>query len=220
MKLSEVFTQLTHGEMSQLALGGQVFGETPDEKAAILISHTNLGLTALYKRFNLKEQQLEFELSTSGDVYQLQRDDLLKIEKVMTVEGTELPLNNSIEPYSCFTPQLNQVRVPLDIVNQVASLPDEYKTTALRVVFRANHPKIPDDTFPETYDLELPYSHLEALLYYIASRVNNPLGASGNYHAGDSWAAKYEMECLRLSEKNLQVDEVVGNIRLVSNGWV
>ena len=69
-------------------------------------------------------------------------------------------------------------------------------------------------------EIELPYSHLEALLYFIASRVHNPIGMANEFHAGNSWAAKYEHECVRLEQLNLRVDQGEDNTNFCRNGWI
>lgn len=223
MKLSEVFSQLAYGELSQLSLGTLTSGELSEDAHAPLLAHVNLGLTAIYKRFNLKEGRLVFPLSQSGNVYKLTVADLNKIERVYTSEGTELPLNDANSPLSCYTPQLNILRVPKKIVNKDRDLPEKYQTDGLEVVYRANHTKIEatgGTLTPETVELELPDTYLEALLYFVASRAHNPIGLVNEFNAGNNWAAKYEMECQRLEALNLEVDESNENTRLNKNGWV
>ena len=85
------------------------------------------------------------------------------------------------------------------------------------------HPKLVEvggGINPETMELELPYSHLEALLYFVASRVHNPMGMANEFHAGNSWAAKYEAECMKLQQQNLEIDESNDSDRISRNGWV
>jgi len=223
MKLAEVFSALAYGELSQLALGKNVEGEVEEAVYPTLVSHINLGLTSIYKRFNLKEGRLLFPLSGEGNVYKLEVTDIHKIERVLTHQGTELGLNNESDPYACFTPSMDILRVPQKIVDQSPDLPDEYKTTELTVIYRANHPKLIVkngyiDPFKTT--LELPYSHLQALLYFVASRVHNPIGMINEFHSGNSWYAKYEMECQRLEAENIEIDESNHNDRLQRSGWV
>ena len=68
--------------------------------------------------------------------------------------------------------------------------------------------------------MELPDAYLEALLYFVASRINNPIGMTNEFHAGNSYAAKYEQECARLEMLNLEVDQGYQNTRLRAGGWV
>ena len=105
---------------------------------------------------------------------------LIKIERVVTDTGVELNLNFEEDPYSCMTPNMKALRVPLVLANQGPDLPEHLKTRKLHVMFRASHPVITmpaSGVFnPDRVEVELPYTHMEALLYFIASRVHNPIG--------------------------------------------
>lgn len=223
MKLQEVFEQLSYGEFSQLSIGGAEQGVINESNYTQVLSHINLGLTALYTRFNLKERRVTFPLNTAADTYQLNIDDILKIEQILTDADVELSINKPDDPYSIAMPSLQSVRVPQVILDQGPDLPDAAVTESLTVVYRANHPRLVGTLgMSETVStvLELPYSHLTALLYFVASRVNNPIGMTNEFHAGNSWFAKYEGECQRLELTNLQVDKTTYNDHLTRNGWV
>lgn len=239
MKLSEIFSQLAYGELSQLSLVDHDTGLVPASKQAAMVAHTNLALSALYKRFNLKENRLRFKLvanqmnyplTSQGDVLFQNNDngeefadDLLKVEQVLTAEGKELGLNNSADPYACVTPSATLLRVPLVVVNQGPDLPDRLKTYGLEVVYRANHPLILYNGAgfsPSRIEVELSASYLEPLLLFIASRVHNPIGMTQEFHAGNSYAAKYEQACARLESDGLEVDQGSQNTRAYRNGWV
>ena len=249
MNLQDIFNALSSGELSQLSIGGKAAGVIDSQNRGKLIPHINLGLTALFKRFRLKEGELVIQLKpdklrylltsdyaasqsgmTSDEVYILDTDnpftdDLLKIESVLTDLGFELPLNDAIQAYSVTTPRLNTLVVPKPIVDRSNDLPDVLKTSQLKLVYRANHTKL---TYDPRYDysyvdgdqLELPDAYMEALLYFVASRINNPIGMTNEFHAGNSYMMKYEQECQRLEADNLQVDMTQTNSRLVRNGWV
>lgn len=220
MLLSDIFNQLTHGELSQLDLGGAAFGIIQPDNYDKIVPHVNLALTALYKRFNLKVGKHTLALLANQQTYTLP-SDLLKVEQVVTSAQVPFPLNDALDLYSVNTPTYRSLEVPLDVVNQVASLPEEYKTLTLGVTYRASHPKVELFQFnPNTINIELPETHLMALLYFIASRVNNPIGMTNEFHAGNSYAAKYEAECKSLENDNLEIDQGTGNSRLQENGWV
>lgn len=245
MKLSEVFSQLASGEFSQLSIGGAGTGEIAESYYPQLVRHINLGLTELYKRFFLKEGRLKLALQAGRYTYPLTskyaesntastepvkylldadepfRDDLLKLEQVLTTEGKELALNDASQTYSCFTPSLQTLRVAEAVIDGDFDLPAGYRTTELLLVYRANHPILLDSVFDATkVELELPYSHLMPLLYFVASRVHNPIGMANEFHAGNNYAMKYEQACQELEHYNLQVDQGRGNTRLERGGWV
>lgn len=246
MKLSEVFTQLTNGELSQISIGGGEAGTIDSSNYAKMIPHVNLGLTNLYKRFNLKEGRLILDLIEDKVTYSLLKkfavngggtepvrhiidtlnepylEDIHKVERVYVDSGFELSLNDDSNIYSCFTPSYNILRVPEILVDASLGIPEELETLQLEVVYRANHPLLVYGVGfdPELIELELPYSHLEPLLLFIASRINNPIGMTNEHHAGDSYAAKYEHACMLLEQKNLQIDVGSQGNRFSNNGWV
>lgn len=245
MKLSEIFTQLSHGELSQMHLGGSGTGIIEDAAYDRLVSCINLGLAALHTRFPIRHGQLTIgfiadkvqyvlhskyaETSSSSETkYILDTaspylDDLMKIEKVFTLEGQRLSLNDEADEYSVSTPSMNTLMVPIDIVNAISGTPEEYITTGVVVHYRASHPYLPAGVGmyrANTVDIDLPYQYLEALCYFIASRINNPMGMTNEFHAGNSYAAKYEMACLALERDNIRVDQVSQPDRIGRNGWV
>ena len=248
MKLIEVFNQLTHGELSNLSIGGRENGEITEENYKGVMAHVNLGLTDLFKRFTLKEGRLQLELQDDQALYSLSskfavngkrsketvryildtvanpfRDDVLKIEQVITDAGCELELNNKSAQYSCFTPSAEVLRVPTIMVSGLLSIPEQLKTEQLTVVYRANHPVFDTEVGsfdPGNTEVELPYTHLWALCLFVASRINNPIGMSQEFNAGNNYAAKYEAECQRLEADGYEVDQGAGNSRARRNGWV
>lgn len=238
MKLSDVFFSLASGELSQLNLVDSVTGEISADKYRQVISHVNLGLTALYTRFPLKQGRVNITLQSNRITYPLNTredtelfaepggdefgDDILKIEEVMTERGFSLGLNDSSDPYSCYTTSMTTLRVPITVVSKSPDMPGDLITDSLIVVYRANHPPIVMKTGfnPDRVYLELPMSHLEPLLYYVASRVNNPIGITNEFHAGNSYAAKYEKSCAALEIANISPDQGAQNTRAQRNGWV
>lgn len=226
MTLQDIFDQLTYGELSQLSIGGGEAGAISEANYGRVLAHINLALTALYKRFPLKEDRVRIPVVHNQLVYPtlIVAPSLLKIERVLTDTDFELALNDEADAYSVFTPTASSLRVPADIVNQIVDLPDRYKTAGLMVVYRANHPKIVQSLGyfdPTRVKVQLPDSHMEPLLLYVASRMNTPMG-TGQFEgqAGNNYYAKYEASCQSIETSNLKVDQGSQNTRLRSNGWV
>lgn len=227
MFLNEIFDQLSDSELSQTNLG------TIDTQVKIsrVVNHLNLGLADLFKRFFLREGRVMVPLVADQVLYPLNSvqaplaSDLLLIEKVLTAEGFALTLDDGHDKWSLTTTDTRPVTlsVPLDIVNQVSDLPDDLKTTALEVVYRARHPKIDVEaaTFdPETYDVLLPDSHLQALLYYVASRVLAPagMGQTEGVSSAGYWK-RYEAECASLTHAGIRLQRTEGFDRLRDRGF-
>ena len=237
MKLSDIFAQLAYGELSQVALVDANTGLLSEAKYPAVLAHVTLGLTALYTRFNLKENRLVLPLRARQVSYALHssedirvafgeedfNDDVLKVEKVLTSAGIELGLNDASDPFGCTTPSTAVLRVALAVVNKGPDLPADLITDSLELVYRANHPRIvipASGLAPARVNIELPDSHLEPLLLYVASRVHNPIGMSNEFHAGNSWYAKYEAACARLENEGLEIDRGSQNTRAGRGGWV
>lgn len=212
MKLNEIFDHLSYGEFSQLHLGNQDgdFGITPENRHR-MVSHINLGLTELHKRFLLKEGRHQVFLVPGLREYTIQADDILKIEQVF-VDGQLLPLNDESKPNSVFTTAFNVLVVPTG-----AAWP------TLDVVYRANHAQLgarDASREPERVDVNLPRTHLEALLYFVASRVVNPIGMAGEFHEGNNYAAKFEQACRVLESGGYQISQEAEKTKFQRNGWV
>lgn len=249
MKLSQVFEQLTQGELSQVAIGGNgTTGQVAEANYRAVGNHVMLGLTSLYKRFNLKQSRLVVQLMPDIFTYPLQskyalnnrgstepmrwildsptalfKDDIIKIHKVSTGSGYYFPINDAMDPYSVVTPTMDSIRVPADVVNATIALDALYSTTILQVEYQANHPNfVPRVNYfdPAHTNIELPYSHLQALLYFVASRVHNPIGMGQEFNAGNTWFAKYEAECQRLEADGAEIDNAAQVDRASRGGWI
>ncbi|TXH15232.1 MAG: hypothetical protein E6R03_07525 [Hyphomicrobiaceae bacterium] len=159
-------------------------------------------------------------LDTTGDRF---IGDLYKVERVFaikdSVRGEELPLNDDDEYLSLMTPTMLSLFVPTAIVNSIGGgtgtgtgqveVPEAWRTAQLEVLYRAGHPKIrfgDGDFDPERVTIELPETHLEPLLYFVASRIHNPIGMTNEFHAGNNFAARYEAVCAALEGKGMQIE--------------
>jgi len=232
MLLSEIFDQLTHGELSQLSIGGAANGSIEQKDYPIVISHINMALTELYKRFPIKIREIQIQEYASIGIYYLDskystitgtaatkylidsaafpfQDDVLKITTIYDELGVELPFNNINETTSINTRDYNSFEV---------SNPDA--TKALTVEYRANHVIIdPAELDATTVDVILPRSLLEALLNYVAFRAfaaNPPI--DGVDRSG-SFLQKFEASIARISLLDLVNDSEKFNIKLDNNGW-
>lgn len=247
MKLSEIFTQLTVGELSQLGVGGAKSGMIAEADYPKILGHVNLGLADLFTRFTLRQGRLVLALQPGKASYALSsnyavnnprsteavryiidtpeepfKDDINKIERIVTDSGYELGVNIEGDSESVFTPSATVLRLPKLLVG-AGDKPDHLKTSQLEIEYRAAHPIIGKGfgyVDPVRTEVALPYAYLQALLYFIASRAHNPAGMTNEFHTGNSYAMKYQQECARLVEANLDVVQTRENARLERNGWV
>lgn len=240
MKLSEVFEHLQFGELSNLGIVDKETGLIPEKLYPKVLSSVNLGLAELHKRFVLKKGFLHIELQADQTMYPLRsiyqmgnkapvgtvqfiqnegvkfKDDLLKVEKVVTEKGVALGLNDSTTTRSVSTPQYDMLYVS-------GLLQRTLKPSVLTIEYRKGVPplKICESSFDQLcVAVDLPDTHLMALLYFVASRLHNPIGFTDvTAHEGNNYWSKFESECLNLDFQNLRVDEVVQNERAQRNGW-
>ena len=244
MHLGSIFQQLAHGEFSELNFGdGQgVIGPNNFDRMTNMV---NLGLAALYKRFKIKEGRVWLQLEEGKYEYILHSDyavstkvpkekyiidskgnpfinDINKIEEVSTQEDFKWPLNDPNQPYSVITLKQNVLEFPKIFIDDQKNMPEKMRGTLLKVTYRAGHGAAiccPSYYDPNMVDVPLPDMYLEALLYFVASRVYNPIGFNQDFHHGNNFAAKFEAECQRLELMGLQLDSTVMNDRFVKNGW-
>lgn len=249
MKLSEIFNQLSVGELSMLSIGKQEQGVISEANWAKVLPHVNLGLMALFTRFNLRMGQVTLSLqsgvrsysltaehaltntrtSSSATKYLLDsadepfKDDLLKVTKVIAGGGFEMTLNDATDEYACHMASSTRLMVPRSMVTEgVKDIPEFLKVGTLDIVYRAAHPKIviPIGFFdPARIEVALPDTHLQALLYNIASRAHNPMGMQNEFNMGNNWFQKYELECQRLENEGMEIEEGESSTRFQRNGW-
>lgn len=238
MTLQDVYDYLLTGELSQVFMGEKDdFDCVSAESLKKLWSSVDLALTALYTRFLLEEKTLTLELTEAQRRYLIDvryaksntdsdapvkyiadldmpyQSDLLRIEQVFDPEGEEQTLNVENEPCAFMTPNHRTLVVPTD-----------YTEDSVTLHYRANHPKVERnlaESSPDLVEIELPTTHLQALMYYVAARTVTPVGMTSEFHDGNNYWALYENTCAGLEARNFTVDlERSTANRFKQNGWV
>ncbi|CAL9954681.1 virion structural protein [Vibrio phage D518] len=233
MLLSEVLTYLAQGDLRNLAIGGDGSGVIPEKHQPTIIGHINLALTELHTRFPLKERELTIQQFDHIEFYKLTKeysatsgtaehkyiidteecpftDDIIRIETAYNEIGCEVPLNDYTLDTSLFTPAYNVIQIPLPV-----------GTNTSLFIYRANHPLIPvEGTDPTTTEVDLPYTFLEALMFYVAQRVySNKSGNEGQAMAS-TYKIKYEAACEFLTQHNAANDSyTISNTKPMMNYW-
>jgi hypothetical protein len=228
MLLKDIYDQLAYGELRELKLGGSSIDAIGDgiasENHKRLLPHIQMGLTSLHTKCALKEGTLVVPLVSQQTSYLVTpaAGDLIKIERVYGVyqeEEYEIPLNQIGSWDGIRTPSYNSMIIPSD----TEKAPWLLETTELVVKYRADHPAIDvalANASPRVVTIELPSTHLEALCYFIASRLHNPIGMTpGAMHEGNNYAQKYEIAVAQLNSLGLQVDQDAPNERLYCKGF-
>ena len=231
MLLSDLFEQLTVGELSQMSLSGIDSLGVDECNYPRIVPHIQLGLTELYKRFPIKKEEvivqqydhivnyildskyaitnLESNAQTKYIIdspYQPFTNNVLRIETIHDEEGRTLFLNDTEEYWSIYTSSYNTIQVPL---------PE--KENAMSVIYRADHDKIPIiELDPYTTNIDIPPGLLEALLLYVAARFYTNLGDEG----GNNYMIKFEASCQKAQDYNIINKDVTTNIKLDKNRWI
>lgn len=150
------------------------------------------------------------------------KNDILLITDVITLGGHSLPLNVIGNPWSVRTPRANVLEFPRRIVDNGFDVPEHYITNRVWVKYRQNHERIhygAGEFDGNRVEIELPETHRQALLFFMASRIMNPVGMGQEFNAGNTYYAKYVNECQNLTEKGMYIDEKDDSTRFERNGF-
>lgn len=239
MILLQLMKDLTYGELAQLEIGKLIPGEFQSEpdptKYEQLLTHINLALNEIYMRFFLSSKEIDIQQHAEITHYLLHsdfaesntasledpkyiidtaetpfQDDILKIEEVYDEEGLKLPLNDTTEDTSLYTPNFRTVQHPY---------PDD--ANMFSVQYRASHPVIvyTGQAFdPSVVEIDLPNSLHAACLYYVASRAFASLGGDQGTE-GNDYYQRFEAACDRVSTEGLEVQTEHEDFRFDENGW-
>lgn len=225
MLLSDIFDTLTYGELSALALAEE--GEMTTRDKRMLVNHINRGLHELHKRFTLKRGSLPLSVTQGAVRYVLQSpdDEILDVLGVLvehhgrnhTVVQVNHPKYLSPDVPLCYmmlSPTVLRFNHPLESAHDFT------------VDYKAGHSKIIVDDFetldPSKVEIDLPMAYLEALSFYVASRVIAPIDNNmGNPQEGVNYRALYEQACKDLEVQGLDIEETVQEAdRFRRNGFV
>ena len=243
MKLSDLFDQLAYGELSQLSMGGREGSGILESDYHLVVPHINLGLTELFKQFPLKQEEVFIQQYDHIQIYYLDskyserykpeiwvgegtdpidkyyimdsehepfNDNVLQVERVFNEDGQEYYFNDRNEPYSVLTPSYNSIQIPYPMNENV-----------MNVIYRASHPKIElKGLDPDKQEVDLPLSHLEPLLLYVAARVHSVQPSLEGQNDGNAYYAKFKESIRQLHELALVNKDATTHERLYESGWV
>ena len=224
MLLSDVYNQLTYGELAQVFVTTRKSTDTGLTEAAFikLFPLVQSGLTDMHSRMFLREGNLSVPLTDALDyIIDPEAKDLLEIEQIEGIVEKEpyiIPLDIRDNPESIRRIATDTIKIP------VMSKDIEWRkeTQSLNITYRANHPYIKDylaNAAPLITPIYLPQSHLHALCLGIAARYMDPIGMKNEFHSGRHYLQKYEAEMQRLEMLGFDVQGYDTNTNLTRNGW-
>lgn len=236
MKLSELFSILTYGELASLKQGGKDDGGIHPMYSEEVLTYIRQGLTDLHTRFPLKQGELIIQLQeeltryllTSEHAYSNEEseayykyiddlgmypfeDDIISIEQVFNEIGEEMLLNEESPRCQHFTPQYNVLQVT-----------NPENDNALAVLYRADHKPIElnADSDPSKIDIDIPSTLVNSLCLYVSAMAHNAIGTTEGLNTGLAKLQMYEASCIQADRHNIVNGPVFDSTRLVHNGWV
>lgn len=240
--LSEIFTDLSYEELSNLSLAADGGGAIKEDQQPKIINYVNDGLLRLHSRFLLKQQDVllqmyphitNYHLSPKYAVSQQEpeaegyyyiRDligepfqgDVIKILEVRSSEGWKYHLNDLNNVNSLFTPQADVLQVPEPVCGM-----------QLSVIYQAKHKKLvmadvgdPEDALNLT-PIELPDVLYGALKAWIAYKVFSHMNTQEATAKAQEHLAMYEGVCADAIEHDLVNSSVAStNTKFEQRGFV
>lgn len=233
MKLSELMKQLSYGELSNLSISGEGSGSIIESARPRIILLTNDALKDIFSRFNLNQrttmiqsldwksyyelrkefavmdptQGLKYILDTPNNIF---TDDIVKIVQITNEVGAPLPLNDSEQWASVFTPKYNVVQLTHVGSSQVFS-----------ISYQALHPTLlMDGEGVMDQEITIPSILESALRMKIALPIFSAMSGQEYSIKAQQLEASYDAKLREIEEKNLLTDSVVPtNVKLMLRGF-
>lgn len=187
MKLSEIFMSLADSEVSNL--GFVENGAILPESLPKILRAINLGLADLHTRFLLRKKRIAVDLVPDQLQYTIAEPDFVEL---LT---TSLPnIDKSLLSPNTFYASVDA-------------------PTTITVEYKATLPPLTEADIAADSNVELPIAYLNALLYFIGSRMlmSIPNQMDGDINEGTRYTQKYMEELAMLTQQGVDVDGVYEN---------
>ena len=234
--LGDIFDLLANSEVLNTKLNRSPNGALAEAEYVKVVGNINLGLTELYKRFNLRQEELRLHILPEVSRYFLRQDRIAlpdQMDDRTYIEETEDCLEElrvikvmQVRNENDFILPLNDNRSLLKIINISEDALHIYPVLSpqiLTLVYQAFVEKIEicDDFNPAEYELDISDTVMDALLAFTASRLlisfegesSNGVTKSMNY------LNQYEMACQKIEQFGLQNQINDHNMRFEKDGW-
>jgi len=193
MTIQDVINDVAAGELKQLA----VKNDTP-----AIISYINLGLIELYKRFDLRTDEVVIELNAAQTIYTMPVNYQAILE-ALDEDGNWYSINDEDDALSILTPTYNTIQVP-----------NPEDGAAISIIYTA----LPDRVNSTADVLPLPLALLDALYNYIGYRghgaVNGELKTENNSHY-----MRFEANCKKAKDLGVITTDDTVNRKLINRGF-
>lgn len=231
MKVEDLFSRLSYGELSNLSIGNEGRGSIREEDIPKVTAHVNDGLLRIYSRFVLSTKQLlveqvrhitnyhlipKFAESSGSDVeWPYIKDlpdekfegDLIRILEVKDDRGT-LPLNDTGNPHSLFTPY-----------PQVLQVPEPRAGKPLSIEYQARHITLNNDDLEQ--EILIPFVLEGALQSFVAYKIFNHMNGQDNQVKSQEHLNTYDGICTDVEARDLvNATTATSHYKLEERGFV
>ena len=229
MTVQDIIDDAKYGELQQLAVINKLSNADPlivKEAEQHILSYINLGLVELYKRFDLRSEEVIITLSTDQTVYELDPTnvyhavnnptgylntmfgDVINISAAYNELGDEYPLNDELNPLSVMTPTYNTIQVTNPVQGE-----------QLYIIYNSAPDRIQWTEDLSAVNIPLSASMTEALLHYVGYRghgsIDGSIQAENNTHYN-----RFDKSCAKLHALGLiTADRYIGGT-LQEKGFV
>jgi len=219
--LSELYADLSYGELSNTAVGLEGAGAIREQDRPKIVGYLNEALIRIHSRFLLRENEVLIKLyghitnyhllkkyaesqqepEAEGFAYILDllgepfQEDVIKILGAKDSIGQEYVLNDPDDLNSLYTPQINVLQVPRPIPGVIIS-----------VLYQAKHPQMRlEDLNGEegTNGIDIPDVLYGALKAYIAYKVFSHMNTQESTAKGQEHLTIYEAICTEAVDRDL-----------------
>jgi len=235
MQLTDIFTYLSLGPLSNLAVGGSGSGVIPDAAQPRITAAISRALLALYGRWNLLEKEVVIRVTDTINTYELKREhadtavtsnaskylqdtvalpfigDVIRVLAVYSSDYEEQSLNDPGDPTSLYTPFVTTLLVPVPVTGDY-----------LHVLYQAGHPAL---SFAKPVDgsqlILLPEVLIPALESHVAYQVFSAMNGDENTTKAVEYLSRYESLSLEIEVKDLVTTSLIQtHNKLYDRGFV
>ena len=175
---------------------------TKNENA--LISFINLGVSELYRRFNMSIKVEAIEIEPSLALYELRSPDVSLILSIYNLEGIELQQTDTLG-----------VKYDYKIMNWRSFLLRKPKSEILLAVYKASSPRLTsvDDV------IDIPDSMMDALITYVAYIGQSSINKD-NTNEAQLYYQRFEQRCQDLDNQGYRIPLTTESINMKLKGYL
>lgn len=206
MKLSYIFEMLASGELSNLHLVDESKLDIKPDKIPIVLRSINSALNDLHTRFLIARNIVDIPVIVGEDTYEIGNDDFIEILNV-NIDDIPMLIHHN---YTLLNVNKIKVREKLGILS------------TLRVEYKAKHRVLTEVDVAMDANVNLPDSHLNALLYFVASKLYTSAvnQMDGDLNEGAAYMRKFLEEVKLLENQGIDVEELEPMNNFYSRGFV